>query len=361
VAKLTNEILSKLTTSIDKNVAALVANPVSALQLQRGFKNVDIKKSYRALVLKYHPGEADEYDITMFVGSCLPCLLCADKNPDCDTSCIFTTIQTAYEKLKVPSEPTATTWTKQSAWASTTEPTKPAHAYSQSNEYYYSKSHKPQDTNYHTSSTKNSSAKTSTAASSSNTGTSQQKDKPATDRYESSTFSTFTTAELREKLRKGFADTAATDDMSRERLLKRCLVLHNHVQTQLKRQREGLPFDSEFCAVYMSVFGDGNSTGSNNNNANGRSSENSGANTGARKNSAGSTNNSSTPKYASAFYNNNDNSKQAKRSNQERSSTSKDDVTGNWTDDFRKEMDKDDAYSSKQRQPQQQVRWHVPC
>jgi preprotein translocase subunit Sec63 len=69
VAKLTNEILSKLTTSIDKNVAALVANPVSALQLQRGFKSVDIKKSYRALVLKYHPGEADRYDITMFVGS----------------------------------------------------------------------------------------------------------------------------------------------------------------------------------------------------------------------------------------------------------------------------------------------------
>lgn len=70
--------MTKLNESVEKNCAVLNADPFLALQgLPRAYSQKDIKKVYRTLILKYHP----------------------DKNQDCDTSCIFTTIQVAYENL----------------------------------------------------------------------------------------------------------------------------------------------------------------------------------------------------------------------------------------------------------------------
>lgn len=71
------EILTKLEKSIFKSTEIMRKNPVAALGLKRGFKRSDIKKAYHKLALQYHP----------------------DKNPEHDTSSIFTCIQSAYESL----------------------------------------------------------------------------------------------------------------------------------------------------------------------------------------------------------------------------------------------------------------------
>eukprot|EP00596_Hydrurales_sp_CCMP1899_P000526 CAMPEP_0119046372 /NCGR_PEP_ID=MMETSP1177-20130426/46187_1 /TAXON_ID=2985 /ORGANISM="Ochromonas sp, Strain CCMP1899" /LENGTH=529 /DNA_ID=CAMNT_0007019439 /DNA_START=547 /DNA_END=2134 /DNA_ORIENTATION=+ len=71
------DIMQKLTESINTGVGTLSSNPVRALGLLRGFNKSDVKKAYRKYALKYHP----------------------DKNPDCDSSAVFTVIQGAYEKL----------------------------------------------------------------------------------------------------------------------------------------------------------------------------------------------------------------------------------------------------------------------
>jgi phage baseplate assembly protein W len=51
-----------------------------------------VKKAYKQQALRYHPGPSPLLSV-MTGGSV------ADKNPDCDTSCIFTAVQSAYETL----------------------------------------------------------------------------------------------------------------------------------------------------------------------------------------------------------------------------------------------------------------------
>ena len=68
----------KLDESIEKNAIILEKNPILALRLPLRFTKGDLKKFYRKSALKYHP----------------------DKNNDCDTSRLFTIIQSAYEKLE---------------------------------------------------------------------------------------------------------------------------------------------------------------------------------------------------------------------------------------------------------------------
>ena len=77
-SKLMGEIMQKLTSSIERASFMLHKNPIMALNLTRGFTKADVKKAYRKCALKYHP----------------------DKNQDCDSSCIFTAVQAAYEKLE---------------------------------------------------------------------------------------------------------------------------------------------------------------------------------------------------------------------------------------------------------------------
>jgi hypothetical protein len=81
-SKILGELMQKLTASIDRDVANCNKNPIHTLGLSVGFTKADVKKAYRKSALKFHP----------------------DKNQDCDTSCIFSAIQTAYEKLKLSSE-----------------------------------------------------------------------------------------------------------------------------------------------------------------------------------------------------------------------------------------------------------------
>ena len=76
-SKLMGDILTQLTGSINRDVKLMNANPVHALGLKRGFTKADVKKAYRIYALKYHP----------------------DKNTDCDSSCVFSAIQSSYEKL----------------------------------------------------------------------------------------------------------------------------------------------------------------------------------------------------------------------------------------------------------------------
>jgi hypothetical protein len=78
IPRILAQIMAKLAESIDKNCLVLQQNPMLALQcLVADFTQKDVKKAYRGMILKYHP----------------------DKNPDCDTSCIFTAIQAAYESM----------------------------------------------------------------------------------------------------------------------------------------------------------------------------------------------------------------------------------------------------------------------
>ena len=78
-------IYRKYSESHGRVVNILQHNPVLTLQLQRGFTKKDVRRAYRRIVLIYHP----------------------DKNNDCDTSAIFTIIQSAYEELlaSAPEEP----------------------------------------------------------------------------------------------------------------------------------------------------------------------------------------------------------------------------------------------------------------
>jgi hypothetical protein len=71
-------LFAKLDESIEKNATILEKNPILALRLPLRFTKGDLKKCYRKSALKYHP----------------------DKNNDCDTSRLFTVIQSAYEKLE---------------------------------------------------------------------------------------------------------------------------------------------------------------------------------------------------------------------------------------------------------------------
>ena len=73
----TTSTYKKYTDCHGRIVNILQKNPVLALQLHRGFSKKDVRKAYRRCVLIYHP----------------------DKNSDCDTSTIFTIIQSAYEEL----------------------------------------------------------------------------------------------------------------------------------------------------------------------------------------------------------------------------------------------------------------------
>jgi DnaJ domain len=75
--KIMGDIMQKLTSSIETALSTLRNNPALALGLAKGFNKLDVKKAYRRCALKYHP----------------------DKNQDCDSSCIFTAVQAAYEKL----------------------------------------------------------------------------------------------------------------------------------------------------------------------------------------------------------------------------------------------------------------------
>lgn len=75
--KVLGEIMEKLTVSIDRVLGVLGKNPILVLGLSRGYTQADVKKCYRKMALKYHP----------------------DKNSDCDSSCLFTLIQAAYERV----------------------------------------------------------------------------------------------------------------------------------------------------------------------------------------------------------------------------------------------------------------------
>ena len=78
ISKLMGNIMEKLQNSIARVSSILTNDAILALQLPKvGFSKSDVKKAYRAQALKYHP----------------------DKNTDCDTTCIFTAIQSAYESL----------------------------------------------------------------------------------------------------------------------------------------------------------------------------------------------------------------------------------------------------------------------
>lgn len=77
IQQIFGEIMTKLTRSIDKNIAILSTQPLLTLKLEKGYNKKDVKKAYRQNALKYHP----------------------DKNPDCDSSSVFTIVQSAYEKL----------------------------------------------------------------------------------------------------------------------------------------------------------------------------------------------------------------------------------------------------------------------
>jgi curved DNA-binding protein CbpA len=78
ITKILAQIMTKLNESVEKNCAALEGNPLLALKCSKSdITQKDVKKAYRTMILKYHP----------------------DKNQDCDTSCIFTAIQSAYERL----------------------------------------------------------------------------------------------------------------------------------------------------------------------------------------------------------------------------------------------------------------------
>mmetsp|Transcript_16284 Transcript_16284/g.27253 ORF Transcript_16284/g.27253 Transcript_16284/m.27253 type:complete len:890 (-) Transcript_16284:215-2884(-) len=88
IPRILGQIMSKLNESVDKNCAMLEQNPLLALQcLDSGCTLKDVKKAYRTMILKYHP----------------------DKNQDCDTSCIFTAIQSAYERVAEDGVPSTST------------------------------------------------------------------------------------------------------------------------------------------------------------------------------------------------------------------------------------------------------------
>jgi preprotein translocase subunit Sec63 len=53
---LMGNVMEKLTDDIKTNSDILSKNPVLALGLKRGYSNSDVKKQYRLLALKYHPG-----------------------------------------------------------------------------------------------------------------------------------------------------------------------------------------------------------------------------------------------------------------------------------------------------------------
>ena len=54
--KYLGEIMEKLTGSIDKVLGVLNKNPIMVLGLSRGFTQSEVKKHYRKMALKYHPG-----------------------------------------------------------------------------------------------------------------------------------------------------------------------------------------------------------------------------------------------------------------------------------------------------------------
>jgi curved DNA-binding protein CbpA len=246
---LTNEILVKLSASIDKNLSSLGANPVAALQLSRGFKSSDVKKSYRALALKYHP----------------------DKKKDSATSCIFAVIQSAYEKLK-----SSNLALGHNGINGANDGTASRHS-----SYRFEAEHNPKST-------------------------SKPEHPSKADRYEASIFSQLSTGELKEKMKKFLGAESSVDDMNRESLLRRCLALSSHAQTQHKRRRAGLAFDSDFCKAFQKVFEPNGSK-----------------------------------RDASAEPNPSSNIPRDRREQQTKSS--QDDVSNKWTQDLRKEMDRDSA------------------
>ena len=54
--KVLGEIMDKLTFSIDRVMDVLNKNPILVLGLSRGYTQSEVKKNYRKLALKYHPG-----------------------------------------------------------------------------------------------------------------------------------------------------------------------------------------------------------------------------------------------------------------------------------------------------------------
>lgn len=78
IDKIYGEVMEKLSLSIENSVNVLNQRPTLALGLKRGYSMSDLKRAYHQMALRYHP----------------------DKNNDCDTSPIFTCIQTSYENLK---------------------------------------------------------------------------------------------------------------------------------------------------------------------------------------------------------------------------------------------------------------------
>eukprot|EP01041_Mallomonas_annulata_P001852 gene1852-3597_t len=184
-------LLDKLSVSIERNATVLEKNPILALELPLRFTKTDVKKAYRRSALKYHP----------------------DKNADCDTSRVFTIIQSAYEKLMTIAPEGPATVAENKTGTGTSTGTKPR------------PQPPPSTSSTSTSSYSNSSSSSSSTKPSSNS--SQYKTTAPTPTSAYPDASTMTTDQLREVVREfGFL---RADAMSRGELLKKYLAVKAHV------------------------------------------------------------------------------------------------------------------------------------
>lgn len=219
--KVLGEIMGKLSSSIETVLGLLGKNPILVLGLSRGYTQTDVKKSYRKMALKYHP----------------------DKNSDCDSSCLFTLIQAAYERV-LPGAPEET---------NSGHSQFPSHMYKDDDREHYAR-HNPQaqranNTNAaaglhskffskRSDSTASNSSDTSVKPPSSGAPSnrrhpqqfSSSKKHPTASASNASNVSSMSTDELRESIRIfGFT---GVDKMNREQLLKKMLAIKAYLDKQ---------------------------------------------------------------------------------------------------------------------------------
>lgn len=229
--KVLGEIMERLTGSTELVLGVLSKNPILVLGLSRGYTQSDVKKSYRKMALKYHP----------------------DKNTDCDSSCLFTLIQAAYERV-LPGAPEDSNVAHNQF---------PGHMYKDSPEHFtrhhphaqpaQSSSGKSANTDRHPgaglhssffkkrSDSSNSAGEPSKAPSSASAqqrppSTAAPPSKKPTVATSASNVSTMSTEELRESIRIfGFT---GVDKMNREQLLKKMLAIKAYMERQKAAEKE---------------------------------------------------------------------------------------------------------------------------